>query len=152
MLERTMSMQPTFDERREARRNLSSLRGDASLERWQGMARQARRRHSQWRVNPFVSFTAREAAIQELSAQLMRDEVVRASVAPGVNWVAMAEAVLASTPRDPGVLHVVGDAVWRVVGWGFMALTSRARQAEARSICLSVSTKPGGPTPHGMAA
>lgn len=147
-----MMTQPTFEERREARRNLSNLRNGSILERWQHEARETRRRHAQWCVNPFVSFTPREAAIDDLSLQLAHDARVREVVTPGVNWTAMAEAVLASTPREPGTLRMIGDGVWRAMTWTFMTLTARARQAEAQSMRLSVVAHSGEGAPHGIAA
>lgn len=90
---------PSFEARREARRVVRGLSGHAEWDRWQGMARRARRAQRRFWSGLLRTMTASETGIVGLARELASDAPMVREVGSETNWVALAEAVIASTPR-----------------------------------------------------
>ncbi len=142
--------QPTFEQRCEARRNLIELERIDALGRWQHEARDACRRHRRWAINPFIGFTPRDAAVDDLARRLRHDDDVRRAVSPAIDWAALAEAVIASMPRTRSPLETMADAAWRAAGWSVSLISSGRGRPRADASDVRISDP--APAAHKIAA
>lgn len=90
---------PSFEARRAARRAVRGLAGHTEWDRWQGMARRARRAQRRFWSGLFGTMTSSETGIVGLAREFATDSAMVREVGSDANWVALAEAVIASTPR-----------------------------------------------------